>query len=162
MATLIKELKNSRSIIFDKGRFDNWCVFIVESNKSKLAPLDVNYFKELVFISKSYEKARIYNDFIAIYELTTSLVDEYVLKLIEKLSATYLPAHQFKMEQWLTVLYAGMIAEENKEKAILKKRIKRLGMYQILCLDMPPEDAAKFSIGKKWQELNEMMKAYGF
>ena len=66
------------------------------------------------------------------------------------------------MEIWLNVLYAGMIAEENKKNAILKKRIKRLGMYQVLIEQMPPEQAAVFSKGKKWKELDQLMATKGF
>ena len=55
-----------------------------------------------------------------------------------------------------------MIAEENKENALLKKRIKRLGMYQGLVLDHPADKTAMFSYGKKWKELDAIMKQYGF
>lgn len=50
------------------------------------------------------------------------------------------------MEIWLNVLYAGMIAEENKENAVLGKRIKRLGMHQVLPDEMPPETASVFKV----------------
>jgi hypothetical protein len=66
------------------------------------------------------------------------------------------------VEQWFTVLYAGMIAEENKQNAILKKRVKRLGMHQVLMLNMPSSVAAKFSYGKKWRDLDAIMRPYGF
>jgi hypothetical protein len=55
-----------------------------------------------------------------------------------------------------------MIAEENKENAILGKRIKRLGMHQVLIENMKPEEAAVFSKGKKWKELHRLMKKRGF
>jgi hypothetical protein len=55
-----------------------------------------------------------------------------------------------------------MVAEENKEHAILKKRIKRLGLYQVLVENMEPEQAAIFSKGKKWTELDKLMKEKGF
>jgi len=81
---------------------------------------------------------------------------------IESIASTYNPEHKDIVEQWFTVIYAGMIAEENKTNAILKKRIKRLGMYQVLILDMEPRRAAKYSYGKKWRELDKEMKTYGF
>ena len=61
-----------------------------------------------------------------------------------------------------TVVYAGMIAERNKRYAILKERIKRLGMYQILMLSYKAEEAANFSKGKKAKELDLICKEYGF
>ena len=55
-----------------------------------------------------------------------------------------------------------MIAEENKSKAILKKRIKRLGMYQTLIQQLPAMEAAVFSKGKKWQVLDKICRELGF
>ena len=55
-----------------------------------------------------------------------------------------------------------MIAEENKGNAILKKRIKRLGMHQVLLENYTPEHAANFSKGKKWKDLDKLMKQKGF
>ncbi len=55
-----------------------------------------------------------------------------------------------------------MIAEDNKENAILKKIVKRLEMHQVLILNMPARDAAKFSYGKNWRDLDAIMKPLGF
>ena len=66
------------------------------------------------------------------------------------------------MEIWFTIIYAAMIAEENKANAILKKRIKRLGMYQVLIQNMKPEEAAQFSRGKSASSLNILMNIAGF
>jgi uncharacterized membrane protein YesL len=35
-------------------------------------------------------------------------------------------------------------------------------MHQVLVLGMAPETAAKFSYGKKWYELDKIMKKFGF
>ena len=55
-----------------------------------------------------------------------------------------------------------MVAEENKLNTKLGKRIKRLGIYQILIENSSPETAAVFSKGKKWKELDDLMKTKGF
>jgi hypothetical protein len=70
--------------------------------------------------------------------------------------------HVEEADIWFTVIYAGMIAEENKANAVLKKRIKRLGMYQLMIQNINPEVAANFSKGKNWRELDVLMKQYGF
>lgn len=162
MATLVKQLKNNRSVIFDTGKFDDWCVYVVESNGNKRAPFDEDYFSDLFQISQRYGNDKVYNDFIAIYNMTTKDTENDVLLLIDNITNTYNAEDQIIVEQWYTVIYAGMIAEENKQFAILKKRVKRLGMYQVLKLGMPAKDAAKFSYGKKWKELDEIMKNLGF
>ena len=66
------------------------------------------------------------------------------------------------MDIWFTVIYAGMVAEENKAFAMLKKRIKRLGMHQVLVEGFDADYAAHFSRGKKWPELDSLMKQRGF
>jgi membrane carboxypeptidase/penicillin-binding protein len=162
MSRLVKNLRNNRSVVFDKGKFDDWCVFIVEFNGMSAPPRDIEYFTELKQIAAHYPEHKLYNDFVQIYNLTSQAIAKEAVELIDNLTLTYQPQHQLKMEQWFTVLYAGMVAEENKEKAVLKKRIKRLGMHQVLVLNHAPESAANFSKGKKWRELDDIMRELGF
>jgi len=162
MAKLIKELQNNRSVIFDTGSFDNFCVYVVESDGTKKAPYDKTYFSELFIISNKYNKDKVYYDFVDIYEKTTGSIDSSVLNQIDKIVGTYNKDDKIIIEQWFTVIYGGMIAEENKKRAILKKRIKRLGIHQVLILNMPASEAAKFSYGKKWRDLDVIMRKLGF
>ena len=162
MCTLIKNLRNKKRIIFDAGQFDNWCVYVLEADGTRIAPRDSTYFTELQRINQGYPNNKIYTDFIRIYNRTTCDIDEGVLRLIDEIVATYNEGDQISMEKWFTVIYGGMIAEEKKEGAILKKRIKRLGMYQVLIQKMNPEDAANFSRGRTVKELSPLMKSYGF
>lgn len=162
MPTLIKQLFYDRRVIFDTGSFDEWCVYIVEKNGTKKAPFDVEYFTDLKIISEYYGHNKVYNDFVSIYKLTNKSIDQNVLNLIDDIVCTYEPQFYELIEQWFTVIYAGMIAEENKQFAILKKRVKRLGVHQILVLDYEPEVAANFSKGKKWRDLDVIMKSLGF
>ena len=162
MAQLIKTLQHHRKVIFDKGSFDAWCVFVVEKDGSKKAPFDIDYFTDLKTMATQYPKNKVYNDFVAIYELTTKEINNKVILLIDNIVNTYRKEHQVITEQWFTVLYGGMIAEENKQHAILKKRIKRLGIHQVLIENMLPKIAANFSKGKNWRELNIIMQSKGF
>lgn len=162
MSRLIKSLRNNRQIIFDSGKFDNWCVYVVEGNGTKKAPFDTEYFTDLKSIAYKYGKDKVYNDFVAIYNGTTKTIDKPILDLIDEIVETYSDEDKSIIEQWFAVIYAGMIAEENKQFAILKKRIKRLGMHQILKLDYDPKVASNFSRGKKWRELDAIMKTLGF
>ncbi|HEX7365966.1 MAG TPA: hypothetical protein VF273_02665 [Pelobium sp.] len=162
MARLVKDLQNNRSVIFDFGRFDDWCVYVVESDGRKKAPFDETYFTDLYNISLKYLPNKVYLDFVLIFEHTTKIIDQAVLTLINQIVATYQEEDKVMIEQWFTVIYAGMIAEENKNFAILKKRVKRLGMHQVLVLKMPAIAAAKFSYNKKWRDLDLLMKSLGF
>ncbi|MDO5858603.1 hypothetical protein Q2490_15060 [Myroides odoratimimus] len=157
----IKNLQNNRSVIFDSGKFDQWCVYVVEENGFKKAPFDVDYFTELQNLNNKYPNNKVYYDFISIYKLTDSTINPVVLNLIDSITNTYNQEDRIIVEQWFAVIYAGMIAEENKQFAILKKRVKHLGVYQTLIQGMNPADAARFSYGKKWRELDAIMKPLG-
>lgn len=162
MERLIKNLVNNRKVIFDSGKFDDWCVYVVEADGRKKAPFDATYFTDLKAVAGHYPNNKVYNDFVSIYNLTTKSISPNVTSLIDNIVNTYQTQHQLITEQWFTVLYAGMIAEENKARAILKKRIKRLGMHQVLIDNIAPNIAANFSRGKPWRELDAIMKPKGF
>jgi hypothetical protein len=112
-------------------------------------------------LGEIYGSRKIYDDFIQIYGLTTKAVEEPVLLKIKALSREY-GEYSAEIDMLFTVIYAGMVAEENKKSAILRKRIKRLGMHQVLMEKLDSSYAANFSKGKKWKELDAIMKEKGF
>jgi hypothetical protein len=67
-----------------------------------------------------------------------------------------------KVEILFTILYAAFISEENKATTKLGKRIKFLGIHQILIEGISPEIAAHFSRGMPWQNISELCKNRGF
>lgn len=161
MSTHIKNISDGSIIEFDKGSFDDWCVYLTRKGEPRYAPSDVQYFKELYELGSIYGHNRIYNDFVKIYSFTDSTINSQILQEITKIARTYIKTSVI-IDIWLTVIYAGMVAEENKKHAILKKRIKRLGMYQVLMEKKPADYAANFSKGKKWKELDAIMRSLGF
>lgn len=142
------------NLYFATGRFDDWLVWLEWPEGAKrLAPHDTWYFQKM---SKWPDKLGAYHRFIQIYDKTTAEVDPEVFTLIDQIAVSKQEAVV------LAVLYAGMVAEENKENAVLKKRIKRLGVFQVLVLEYDPVRAANFSRGKKVAELDPLMQRYGF
>ena len=158
----IKKLNNKVTVTFDKGKFDDWCVYLVERNGYQHAPTDYEYFSAFLKLSDFYSSEKLYNDFLKIYNRTTQNIDFDTLLAIDKITKSYQLQHQNMIQQWFTVIYAAMVAEENKAYTILKKRIKRLGMYQLLVLRWSIEEATTFSKGKKWKELASIMTGFGF
>jgi len=157
----IKTISDGSIIEFDKGSFDEWCVYISGKHIIKYAPRDVHYFNLLIYFGKIYCYQRIYNDFVKFYEPTNADLNPKILNEITSIAKSY-GENSIEIDLWFTVIYAGMVAEENKKRAILKKRIKRLGMYQILIEMKSAEYAANFSKGKKWKELDAIMQSFGF
>jgi hypothetical protein len=161
MSRLIANLPDNSVIEFDNGAFDDWCVYLKRPNQTRYAPKDTEYFSVMKNLSSIYGKQKIYDDFVKIYNDTTSQIRSDVIQKIIDISANY-DNHKDEICIWFVVMYAGMIAEENKQNAILKKRIKRLGLHQVLIDELEPNFAANFSRGKKWRELDTICKQKGF
>jgi hypothetical protein len=161
MSRIIKMVRGKNLVEFDRGSFDEWCVFLSRPGQPRYAPKDTEYFTILKNMGNRFGHAKIYNDFISYYNQTTKDLDSTILDLITTLSNDYENEAE-EMDTWFTVIYAGMIAEENKDRTYLGKRIKRLGMHQLLLENYDPELAANFSKGKKGHDLSTIMKERGF
>ncbi|QGY45571.1 hypothetical protein GM418_18410 [Maribellus comscasis] len=163
MPRKLNTFSNGGFIEFNSGSFDDWCVYLTKPGGERFAPTDERYFRRLKKLGKKYGNQKIYDDFVLIFDKTTAQLDKHIFKQITKISQYYNHgSDRLEIEIWFNVLYAGMVAEENKEKAVLKKRIKRLGMHHLLIDNLEPEVAANFSKGVKWQALDRLMRAKGF
>ena len=56
----------------------------------------------------------------------------------------------------------AIIPEENKAHTKLGKRIKRLGVHQILIENMNPNENTNYSKGMKWKEIEKKCIKRGF
>lgn len=112
-------------------------------------------------ISKIYTGHKIYSDFCEIYDRTGSDVDKEVLEYITQLSKYY-DEFATMMDILFSIIYLGMIAEENKENSILGKKIKRLGMHKILIEDMSAIYASEFMKNMNWKDIEKQCVQCGF
>lgn len=161
MGRLISKLSNGTIIEYDRGKFDDWCVYLTKPNSKRYAPTDIQYFTFFQGLNKDYNSEKVYNDFVAVFDITTKNIEADTLKIINGLSQTY-GKYSEDFEIWLTVVYAGMVAEENKAFTKLGKRIKRLGMHQVILEDVIPNKAAFFSKGMGWRDIDKHCKKRGF
>lgn len=145
---MINIIKDGSRLVYDQGKFDSWCVYIITPDGRRLAPKDIDCFSRLWFLNKSYPGHKLFHDFLIIFRETTAEINPNVLSKITDIGLTYQTGHQSEVELWMTFLYAGMVAEENKEHAILKKNMKLIGVYQVLMGGFTPAGAASFSRGK--------------
>lgn len=158
---IIKRLDRKCKVIFRKGAFDDFCVYFVDEYNRERAPKDVEYFEFFRDLANSMENRKVYNDFLMIYEMTNKTIDVKVRHKIDEIVKTYPENVCFEVEKNFTVIWGGMIAEENKENTRLGKRIKHLGMYQVLIEGMDVEEAANFSKNQNAENLNSIMKEKG-
>lgn len=161
MANIIANFKDGSFLEYDKGKFDDWCVYLTRPDQLKYAPRDYQYFKRLLGYGKKYGNENIYQDFVRVYDKTTKSIAPDVLLSIQTDCEKY-GEDAIDIAIDLTIIYMGMIAEENKAFSRLGKRIKRLGVYQVLKEDVEPYTAANFSRHKKWRDLDAICKERGF
>lgn len=162
----MKRFSDGSFLEYDEGSFDRWCVYLTRpGGPTKLAVKDAQYFKALRRDSALFGAERLYADFVTVYDMVDETFREPDMERITALTRKYGerdPGKAVDLDIIFSILYMGMVAEERKEHAVLKKRVKRLGVYQVLMLGMDPEEAAGFSRGKPWRELNELCAQYGF
>lgn len=156
-----KTLADGALIEFDRGQFDDWCVYLTTPGLARVAPRDVDYFAELQALAQRHGAFQLYQDFVQVYERTQAQAQPGVLTWITGLSAAY-GNDALAVDRLLTILYAGMVAEENKHNGPLGKRLKRLGMYQSLIEGMPADEAAQYSRNVEAKRLDKECRARGF
>jgi len=161
MGRIIKTFTDESVLEYDDGKFDSWCVYLSRPTKPRYAPLDIQYFADIVKFAAQYSPTLVYQDFVTIYNATAKQIDSTTLQLIHNLAQKY-GNDALEIEIIFTIIYAGMVAEQNKQFTKLGKRVKRLGVYQVLFESMTPGQAANFSKGKGWREIAVECEKRGF
>lgn len=159
--TIIRQWSDGTTLRFGAGRFDMWCVLLSNARVANYVPKDWEYFTRLRQLADCHGAEVLYRDFVQIYERTTATLEPSVLALIAQLAVKY-AADAARAEVLFSILYATMVAEENKRKAILKKRIKRLAVHQMLLEHMPIAEVVVWSKGKRWPDLDAACRQRGF
>lgn len=161
MGQLIKTFEDGSFLEYDRGTFDDWCVYLTRPDAERYAPRDFQYFQRLIQYGEEYGEDKVYDDFVSIYEMTTKQVEDEVLDEIEEIAEDY-GDDSLDVAIDFTIIYLGMIAEENKRFTKLGKRVKRLGVYQILMEGKSYKEAADFSRGMGWRDIDSLCKERGF
>lgn len=160
MSTIVKTFIDNSHLEFDRGGFDDWCVYYVDDSGNKHPPLDKDYFRLLKIMADRYG-ARQVADFVNIYNNTGKVVNATVLNLIDGLANSY-GQDSLRVNKLFTTLYMAMIAEENYPNTRLGRRIKRLGVYELLFSNREITDAADFMRDMGWREIDKLCRQRGF
>lgn len=161
MGQMIKKFSDGTYLEYDQGKFDKWCVYLVENDGSRKPPLDVDYFSDLLQLAKIYGSDQLYSSYVSVYDLTTNCITQAGLDETKNASLIY-GNDSLLVEKILSILYMAMIAEENKAYTKLGKRIKRLGIYMLLFENATVYDAANFMRGMGWRDIDKLCKDRGF
>ena len=155
---MVRRFSDGSELRFGRGRFDKWCVFYRELDGKRKALLDADYFADLRNLAEKYGVDRIFGNFEAVFREVNhvDLPEARVLDAISSCSLWY-GEDALKFEKTMTVLYATMIAEENKRNGYVGKYLKRLAVYELLfCGEKTCVVARKFDgvgAGSLWETL---------
>ena len=161
MGQLIKEFENGTFLEYDRGGFDDWCVYFTDTNGTRKPPRDVDYFKQLTELAEKYSVEKVYTDYVQVYNLTGKEVEQSALAEISRISASY-GRDALDVDVIFSILYMAMIAEERKKYTRLGKRIKRLGIYKLLIEKRSVYEAANFMRGMGWRDIDALCRERGF
>lgn len=161
MGQILTKFDDGSYLEYDQGGFDEWCVYLTRPNQSRYAPRDYQYFSRLKKYAETHGAQKVYDDFVSIYDKTTKELSDAVFADIKELAKSY-GTDETDVAIDLSVMYMGMIAEEKKEGTKLGKRIKRLGVHQVLMDGMDYNKAANFSRGMGWRNIDKECKTRGF
>ena len=160
---LFAELHNGYIISFGRGKFDEWCIYFETPSGVVFFPKDSEYFRSLDTIGFSFGHKNLYEHFVNLYDHTADeeVANPEILDWIHFMARSY-ANEAIRVENIFGILYAGMVAEERKENKVLGKRIKRLGIHQVLIEREEPDYAANFSRGVKAGQLIIECEKRGF
>jgi len=161
MGTVIKRFPNGEALEYDTGAIDDWCVYLTQPMKERIAQTDMEYFSKLKQYADSYGNDRVYDDFVSIYEITCKLPEKSALERISQIASSY-GKDSLHMDILFSTLYMTMISEEQKQYTKLGKRIKRLGVYALLKENKTASEAAEFMKGMKWIDIDKLCNERGF
>lgn len=160
MGRPVKKFSDGFVAEYDHGQFDKWCVYLTKGER-KHPPKDVEYFTRLSQFAEKHGAEKLYNSFVEIYDRTNKNLDMELVSDISEIVAEY-GNEALSLDKIFTVIYMGMVAEENKAGTKLGKRIKRLGMHVLLIEGKTVNEAANFMRGMKWRQIDELCKERGF
>lgn len=158
---IIKVFSDKSKLEYDKGSFDDWCVYYTNAAGIRKPPKDTDYFEFLLNLANKYTIEKVYSDYVQVYNWTGKQLSQGVLDSIRSLSATY-GDDALAVDVVFTILYMAMIAEERKAYTKLGKRIKRLGIHALLKEGVSVDKAANFMRGMGWREIDKLCRERGF
>lgn len=159
--SVIKSFPDGSCLEYDRGSFDEWCVYLTRPGRPRTAPRDTDYFRALVVLGRKYGAKKIYADYVAVYNMTGRQVDRKVLYGISRLSSGY-GTDAVTVDIIFSILYMAMIAETLKKYTRLGKRIKRLGIHKLLIERSGVYEAANFMRGMRWRDIDKLCLERGF
>ncbi len=161
MGQTIKTFQDGLALEYDRGKFDEWCVYLTKPSGERKPPRDIDYFSQLKQVADKYGTDKVYSDYTRVYDLTRKTVSQESLRKISAIAGSY-GEDALLVDVIFSILYMAMIAEEQKANTRLGKRIKRLGIYKLLIENKSAHEAANFMRGMGWRDIAKLCEERGF
>lgn len=104
MGQRIREFRDGSFLEYDRGSFDDWCVYLTESSGSRKPPRDVDYFSQIQDLADKFGAQTVYDDYVTVYDMTGKNVDDSVFDTITDVSSKY-GTDSLEVEKILSILY---------------------------------------------------------
>ena len=161
LGQVIKTFPDGSFLEYDRGSFDDWCVYLTNISGNRRPPRDTDYFSQLKSFAEQFGVEKVYGDYVKVYNMTGKQADSGVLHSISFLAKSY-GTNALQADRLFSVLYMAMIAEERKAGTRLGKRIKRLGVHKLLIENNSVGDSANFMRGMGWRDIARLCEERGF
>lgn len=158
--SLITAFDDSTYLCFTRGAFDDWRVtFLNSEGKQVYSPKDTAFFDYFLSLIKYGNTGQeIFNIIKRMSKRISKNMEidfDHLRKDIHKCAEElHIPEEEeLKFEKAMMSVLAAMLSEEKKAFTKLGKKLKLLGLHQVLIGKMEPKIAANWSRGKSWQEI---------
>ena len=161
MGQIIKRFMDGSFLEYDRGGFDDWCVYLTDASGYRKPPRDTDYFSQLKSLANQFGTENVYGDYVKVYNITGKEISDEEMRNISLLAQSY-GANALQADTIFSILYMAMIAEERKAGTRLGKRIKRLGIHKLLIENHSVHDSANFMRGMGWRDIARLCEERGF
>ena len=114
---IIKRFSDNSLLEYDRGSFDDWCVYYTNSSGIRKPPRDTDYFEFLCQLANEFTVEKVYGDYVQVYNWTGNKVKEGVLNNITTLSASY-GEKALAVNIVFSILYLAMISSRSPKSSV--------------------------------------------
>ena len=163
---------NTKLIGFCRGRIDDWCILFqcleADGMWHRYAPRDKYYFNQLALLAQQYQMGlhpeKVWNHMMWLFyrmQNTRRMVDPDVMQEIFTLCRSEYGNLYAMALECFTLIYYGMIAEENKAFSKAGREIKMNGIHKVLMERIPVDIATTCQCSQPVGRILEENRRFG-
>lgn len=162
----------TKQIGFCRGKIDDWCILFqcmeADGLWHRYAPRDRYYFNQLAWLAGQsflgYTPEKIWNHMLWLFyrmRATRQYIEPDIMQEIFQLCKTEYPQSYAMAQECFTLIYYGMVAEENKANTVAGREIKMNGIHKVLMERYPVDIAATCQCQRPVREILDENRKFG-